>query len=64
MWYTGIVSSADESIESALEFKGKLDFDMKAKMGLSGLKTIDGNDEEFGGFDLNIDQTEFEFARI
>nr|GEX31874.1 hypothetical protein [Tanacetum cinerariifolium] len=33
-------------------------------MGLSGIKTIDGRDEEFGGFDLNIDQTELEFARI
>lgn len=59
-----VVSSGDESIERGLEFKEKLDFDMKAKMGLSGIKTINGNDEEFGGFDLNIDQTEFEFARI
>nr|GEV91665.1 hypothetical protein [Tanacetum cinerariifolium] len=41
----------------------KLDW-LFLKMGLSGIKTIDGRDEEFGGFDLNIDPTELEFARI
>nr|GEV93673.1 retrotransposon protein, putative, Ty1-copia subclass [Tanacetum cinerariifolium] len=45
--------------ESALEFNEKLDFDMKVKMGLSGIETIDVRDDEFGGFDLNIDRFEF-----
>ncbi|GJZ60267.1 AT-rich interactive domain-containing protein 2-like protein, partial [Tanacetum coccineum] len=58
------VSEKLDCIESALEFNEKLDFDMKAKMELSGIKTIDGKDAEFGGFDLNIDQSELIFGRI
>ncbi|GJR91971.1 hypothetical protein Tco_0215982 [Tanacetum coccineum] len=60
----GIESSGDKSIESAFELNEKLDFDTKAKMRLSGIRTFDGKHEEFDSLDLNIDQSELMSGRI